>query len=76
MGIILMLLPAVLLSCTEGEVETVTKLADSTITYTMPDESAPHEGTWLMAAPVPIWGDLPQQARCHLGCNGKRTGFK
>lgn len=47
MGIILMLLPAVLLSCTEGEVETVTKPADSTITYTMPDESAPHEGTWL-----------------------------
>ena len=49
MGIILMLLPAVLLSCTEGEIETVSNpnTSDSTIVYTMPDESAPHEGTWL-----------------------------
>lgn len=49
MGIILMLLPAVLLSCTEGELETVSNpnTSDSTIVYTMPEESAPHEGTWL-----------------------------
>lgn len=46
MGIILMLLPAVLLSC-KGELDDVSLPLDSNVLYTMPDESAKHEGTWL-----------------------------
>ena len=47
MGIIPMLLPIILLSCTEGELETISSPADTSEVYTMPEESAPHEGTWL-----------------------------
>lgn len=46
MGIILMLLPAVLLSC-KGELDDVSLPLDTNVVYTMPDESARHEGTWL-----------------------------
>lgn len=44
---ILMLLPAVLLSCSKGELEPVSKPSDTVAVYRMPEESAPHEGTWL-----------------------------
>lgn len=47
MGNILMLLPAILLSCTKGDLETVSVPSDTTVVYSMPEESAPHEGTWL-----------------------------
>jgi len=47
MGIIMMFLPVIFLSCSESAVETITQPTDSTIVYTMPEESAPHEGTWL-----------------------------
>ncbi|WP_211323943.1 agmatine deiminase family protein [Chitinophaga dinghuensis] len=42
---LLLLLPSLLLSCTK-EVTTQPP-TDTSIVYTMPDESSPHEGTWL-----------------------------
>ncbi|QNK61641.1 agmatine deiminase family protein [Pedobacter sp. PAMC26386] len=49
MGIILMLLPAVLLSCTKGGLHESSVPTDTTntVVYTMPEESSRHEGTWL-----------------------------
>ncbi|WP_316803333.1 agmatine deiminase family protein [Pedobacter nototheniae] len=47
MGNILMLLPAVLLSCTKGDLDKISVPADTNVVYTMPDESSRHEGTWL-----------------------------
>ncbi|WP_205195463.1 agmatine/peptidylarginine deiminase [Chitinophaga sp. Cy-1792] len=42
---LLLLLPSMLFSCTK-EVSTQQPV-DTTIVYTMPEESSPHEGTWL-----------------------------
>nr|WP_226904992.1 agmatine deiminase family protein [Pedobacter schmidteae] len=43
----LLLMPIILLSCTNGELDNGPVPSDTTIVYTMPEESAPHEGTWL-----------------------------
>ncbi len=42
-----LLLPALLLSCSPNEAHPDPAPTDTTIAYTMPEESAPHEGTWL-----------------------------
>lgn len=47
MAITLIILSALFLSCKEGEGIEPVSPADSTILYTMPEESALHEGTWL-----------------------------
>lgn len=47
--IMLLLLPFILSSCTQDETtdQPTNKPDPSTIVYKMPEESAPHEGTWL-----------------------------
>lgn len=52
MSLTLMILTTLFLSCAKEGAEQGTDIgpgspADSTIMYTMPEESAPHEGTWL-----------------------------
>lgn len=43
-----LLIPAILCSCTPTDLTDVTDtIQPNTIVYTMPEESAPHEGTWL-----------------------------
>jgi agmatine deiminase len=44
---LLMLLPTLLVSCTKEVSTNTPATADTTIVYTMPEESGPHEGTWL-----------------------------
>ncbi|PIF45512.1 agmatine deiminase [Chryseobacterium sp. 52] len=46
--ITLLLLPVVLFSCTSGDLtETPETPSTNAVVYKMPEESAPHEGTWL-----------------------------
>ncbi|MFS4428792.1 agmatine deiminase family protein [Chryseobacterium sp. S90] len=46
--IMFLLLPALLLSCSQSDpVETPDAANTGTVVYKMPEESAPHEGTWL-----------------------------
>lgn len=47
MMIMQMILPVFMLSCSQDELDMGPAPADTTIVYTMPEESAPHEGTWL-----------------------------
>ncbi|WP_199724398.1 agmatine/peptidylarginine deiminase [Taibaiella sp. KBW10] len=47
MNIIFMLLSATLLSCTKDTPQQIPDPSAEGIVYTMPEESAPHEGTWL-----------------------------
>lgn len=48
MGIMLLLLPITLFSCTKGELTDTSVTTDTgAVVYKMPEESAPHEGTWL-----------------------------
>lgn len=44
---LLLLLPTLFVSCTKELSTKIPAPADTTIVYTMPEESAPHEGTWL-----------------------------
>lgn len=46
MGILFMLLSTMLWSC-NGEMDTISVPLDTNVVYTMPEESARHEGTWL-----------------------------
>lgn len=43
----LMFFPAILLACSKEQPVIVPPVADTSVVYTMPEESAPHEGTWL-----------------------------
>ncbi|GAE63324.1 agmatine deiminase family protein [Chryseobacterium indologenes] len=48
--ILFSLLPAILLSCSQGDISDPSGNPNPTpgsVVYTMPEESAPHEGTWL-----------------------------